>query len=134
MHDYIRHDSRSGFSLTELVAALAIFSIGVLSCVELYTVSFQTTSDSLDYTQAVFLAEGLLEENMMDDYLIADTDSGDFGETYPRHSWDIEIEELEQEGLLSIHLIVTWTARGVEKSYELVTLHADRSIFEAPSL
>lgn len=126
------YDPNQGFSLTELVAALAIFSVGVLACVELYTVSFRTTMDALDYTQAVFLAEGLLEETMMDDYLTASTDSGDFGTSYPRHFWDLEIEEMEQEGLLRIHLIVSWTARDVEKSYELTTLHADRSIFEAP--
>ena len=126
------YDPNQGFSLTELVAALAIFSVGVLACVELYTVSFRTTTDSLDYTQAVFLAEGLLEETMMDDYLTASTDSGDFGQGYPRHFWDLEIVEMEQEGLLRIHLVVTWTARDVQKSYELTTLHADRSIFEAP--
>ena len=127
-------NARSGFSLTELVAALAIFSVGVLSCVELYSVSFRTTMDSLDYTQAVFLAEGLLEETLMDDYLTAETDNGDFGRGYPRHSWDMEISELEQAGLLRIHLIVSWTARDVQKSYELITLQADRSIFEAPTL
>ena len=129
---HIRHDHKGGFSLIELVASLAIFSIGVLACVELYTVSFRTTSDSLDYTQAVFLAEGLLEETMMGDYLTASTDSGAFGGGYPRHFWELEIEETDQEGLLKIRLVVTWTARDVEKKYELTTLHADRDIFEAP--
>lgn len=132
MSVYIRRRPDGGFSLTELVASLAIFSIGVLGCVELYTVSFRTTSDSLDYTRAVILAEGLLEETMMDDYLTASTDSGDFGEYYPRHSWELEIEETDQEGLHRIHLLVVWTARGVEKNYELVTLHAERDIAGAP--
>lgn len=129
---HIRHDPNEGFSLIELVASMAIFSIGVLACVELYTVSFRSTSDALDYTQAVFLAEGLLEETMMEDYLTVSSDSGDFGKRYPRHSWELEVEETDQEGLLKIHLVVTWTARDVEKKYELTTLHADRDIVEVP--
>ena len=130
----IRYDRHAGFSLIELVASLAIFSIGVLACVELYTAAFRSTSDSLDYTQAVFLAEGLLEETMMDDFLMVSTDSGDFGTSYPRHFWELDVEETNQDGLLKIHLIVTWTARDIEKQYELTTLHADREIFGASLL
>ena len=125
-------NANAGFSLIELIASMTIFSIGVMACVELYSVSLRSTSDSLDYTQAVFLAEGLLEETMMEDYLFASTDSGDFGDGYPRHSWELEIEETSQDGLLKVYLVVTWTARNIEKKYELTTLHADRDIAEAP--
>ena len=125
----IQYESR-GFSLIELVAAMAIFSMGVLSCLELYSLSLRATTDSVLYTQAVFLGEGLMEETMAEGYLLAGTDSGDFGTTYPAHTWDMEISETEQTGLTKVSLTVHWTVRGTEKDYTLVSLCADRDISE----
>ena len=62
------------------------------------------------------------------------TDSGDFGDAYPAHSWELEIEEMNQEGLHKVRLVVLWTVRDLVKSYELTTLHGDRSIVGAPLL
>ena len=122
-----------GFSLTELVAAMTIFSVGVMACVELYTVSLRSTSDSLDYTKAVFLAQQRLEETLAEGSLTVSMDSGDFGEAYPHHTYEMEIEDADQDGLMMVHITVLWTARGVEKQYELTTLFADREVLEASS-
>ncbi|MCC6697307.1 MAG: prepilin-type N-terminal cleavage/methylation domain-containing protein [Candidatus Hydrogenedentes bacterium] len=122
---------REGFSLTELVAAMTIFSVGVMACVELYSVSLRSASDSLDYTQAVFLAQRILEDTLAEGALTASIDSGDFGEAYPRHSYEMEIEDADQDGLMLVHVTVMWTARNVEKQYELTTLYADREVLEA---
>lgn len=119
-----------GFSLIELVAAMAIFSMCVLACLELYSVSLRSAGDSVAYTQAVFLAQGAMEETLSDDYLIAGTDSGDFGANYPNHAWEVEIKETEQKGLMEVDLVVKWTARGKEKSYALITRCADRDVSE----
>ena len=102
-----------------------------MACVELYTVSLRSSSDSLDFAQAVMLAEGLLEETLADGYLIAETDSGDFGEAFPKHEWESEITETDLDTLMLVRIVVKWTARGVEKQYELTTLHADRSTTES---
>jgi prepilin-type N-terminal cleavage/methylation domain-containing protein len=122
---------RGGFSLTELVAAMTIFSIGVMACVELYSISLRSTSDSLDYTQAVFLAQQMVEETIAEGLLTASTDSGDFGDAFPRHSYELEIENADQDGLMMIRVIVLWTSRTTEKQYELTTLYADREVLEA---
>lgn len=122
--------TRGGFSLTELVAAMTIFSIGVMACVELYSISLRSTSDSLDYTQAVFLAQQMIEETMAEGTLLASTDSGDFGDAFPRHSYELEIENTDQDGLMAIRVVVNWTARNSEKQYELTTLYADREVLE----
>lgn len=123
--------TRGGFSLTELVAAMTIFSIGVMACVELYSISLRSTSDSLDYTQAVFLAQQMVEETIAEGMLTASTDSGDFGDAFPRHTYELEIENTDQDGLMMIRVIVLWTARNTEKQYELSTLYADREVLEA---
>jgi prepilin-type N-terminal cleavage/methylation domain-containing protein len=125
--------ARAGFSLVELVAAMAIFSMGVMACLELYSASLRTTTDAVLYTQAVFLAQGLMEETLADGYLIAGSDSGDFGTNYPDHTYEMEIEETEQTGLTQVTLVVQWTVRGKEKNYTLVSLCADRDIVEPVS-
>lgn len=122
-----RH-TRHGFSLLELVLAMGIFSMSVLACMELYSVSLQSAGDSVEYTQAVYLAQGLMEETMAESFLIATTDSGDFGDHYPKHSWSMEIKDTEQSGLMEINLIVQWTVRNKEKVYQVVSLCADREI------
>ncbi len=115
-----------GYSLLELVAALTIFSLGVVSALTLFTTCLQSTSASLGYTHAVLLAQGLMEETIAEGSLFAGTDSGDFGDGYRGHSWELEIEDTDQTGLMQLSLVVTWTERGREKHYRLSTLVAER--------
>jgi Tfp pilus assembly protein PilV len=115
-----------------MVAAMSIFSIGVMACVELYSISLRSTIDAQDHTQAVLLAQQVMEETLADGYLSATTDSDEFGEEHPRHSWELEITDTEQEGLMQVRVVVTWQARNGEKQYELVTLHADRDVTGTP--
>jgi general secretion pathway protein I len=120
-----------GFSLIELMAAMAIFSMSVLACLELYSVSLQSAGDSVAYTQAVFLAQGVMEETMAESYLLAGSNSGEFGPNYPEHAWEMVIEETDETGLMALELTVRWTVRGREKTYILATRYADRDISEA---
>ena len=116
-----------GFSLIELMAALTIFGVGVLGTLELFTVCLQSTSASVGYTQAMLLAQGRLEETIAEGYVVEGTDSGDFGSGYPRHAWELDVEETDQTGLMRVQIVVTWNERGREKQYALTTLVADRS-------
>lgn len=53
---------QSGFSLLELLVALAIFSVGLLSVAGLQTVSKQANFEALQRTTASQIAYGLLED------------------------------------------------------------------------
>ncbi len=119
-----------GFSLIEMLAALTIFGAGVLATLELFGVCLRSTSDSLDYTQAVLLAEGLMEETLAEGISYASTDSGDFGDDFPRYSWELEVTDTEQGGLREVVAIVKWRERGLEKEFRLTTLAADRDLAE----
>ncbi len=120
-----RHNM-AGFSLVEMVAALVIFSLAVLGTVEVFSACLHLTSVSLNYTHAVMLAQKLMEETIAEEYFIAASDSGDFGEEYSGHSWQREVEESDTPGLYQIEVVVTWTERGREKEYALTTLVAER--------
>jgi hypothetical protein len=107
---------------------MGIFSMTVLACMELYSISLQSAGDSVEYTQAVYLAQGKMEETLTEDYLYATTENGDFGEKFPKHQWEMEIRETDQSGLSEIEVVVHWTARNKERTYQIVSLHADRDV------
>ena len=57
-----KHTSQSGFSLLELLVALTIFSVGLLSVVGLQTVSKRANFEAVQRTTASQIAYGLLED------------------------------------------------------------------------
>ncbi|MGO8704531.1 MAG: prepilin-type N-terminal cleavage/methylation domain-containing protein [Candidatus Brocadiia bacterium] len=121
------HASRErGFSLVEMLAALIIFSLGVMAVLEVITTSVRSTTATVGYTEAVFLAQQRIEETIATEALAPKTDSGDFGEAYPRHAWKREVEELDPGQLYRIRVDVTWNERGSERQYTLTTLSANR--------
>lgn len=117
---------RRAFSLVEMMAALIIFSIGVLAVLEVIATSLRSTTATLGYTQAVFLAQQQLEEALLDAPLSAGSESGEFGSAFPNHSWKKEIEEVEAQKLYSVRVDVTWRERGRDRRYSLTTLAAGR--------
>lgn len=116
----------NGYSLIELTAALSIFGFGVIGAMELFAVSTQATTTSLNYTQAIFLAEGVLEETIAEGSFIDSTNNGAFGNNYPNHAWETTIEETNQLGLFTIQATVKWAEKGKQKQYTLTTLAADQ--------
>jgi hypothetical protein len=121
-----RRARSTGYSLLELVLAVAIFSMGVVAVLELFATCLHASSVSLAYTQAVYLAQGLMEDELAEGVFDDRSDSGDFGENYPLHSWSYDVEETEKLGLYKFHVVVNWKERGVTKEFELSTLVADR--------
>jgi Tfp pilus assembly protein PilV len=113
--------------LVELTAAMTIFGFGVMGAMELFMVSTQATTTSLYYTQAVYLAEGILEETIANEPLLAGTDNGSFSSKYPGHRWTTAIEETRRLGLYTVTATVTWTEKGKEKEFVLTTLVSERS-------
>lgn len=116
-----------GYSLLELVLAISIFSVGVVGAMELFGGGLRSSAASSDYTQAVFLAQGLVEGTLAEGFFTADSDSGDFGADHPKHSWTLDVEETDTEGLYAVTATVTWQEAGVDKAYTLTTLAAERS-------
>ena len=116
----------TGFSLVEMVAALIIFSVGVVATLEVLTVCLRSAGTSRNYTRAVFLAQGLIEETVAEDDLVTGEDSGEFGEGFPDASWTREITDTDTTGLYQIRVSITWPERGKERAFELTTFAAER--------
>ena len=118
--------SLAGFSLVEMLAALGIFSLGVVATLQVFTVCLRSTGISRDYTRASFLAQELMEEALAEGNFTVGQESGDLSDVFPGATWTREVSETETAGLYSVRVSVLWSERGRERVFELTTLAAER--------
>lgn len=111
--------------MIEVTAALAMFSVGIVALMVVFSTALQSTSASLGYTHAVLLAQKIMEETIAEQNFLMTTDTGGFS-GFPRHAWTRELEETEQDGLYRLEVSITWDERGREKEFALTTQVADR--------
>ncbi|MCD6287531.1 MAG: type II secretion system protein, partial [Candidatus Hydrogenedentes bacterium] len=114
-------------SLVEVMVALSVFSIGVLGTMELFSTCLHSTSDSLGYTEAVYIAQQVIEETIAEGNLTAETDSGEYQAANKTFSWTLTVEDSDISGLVKVAVAVTWTERAAEKNYTLTTLVAENN-------
>jgi general secretion pathway protein I len=89
--------SFSGFTLLEVMVALAILSIALTSIYRLHGQTMDISGRARFYSQAPLLAQGKLSEIERDGIEEARGDSGDFGEIYPDYRWAVSVEEVQSE-------------------------------------
>lgn len=113
-----------GFTLLEVMIALAILGIGFALAMELLATGVRSVKTSEEYTQAVLLAHQKMAE-------IADTTplkgSAEQGESSRGLRWSSELQALPQDEALPAQLYrvrvrVTWPGRRGEKSLDLYSL------------
>ena len=113
-----------GFTLLEVIVALAILGIGFALAMELLAAGVRSAKASEDYTQAVLLARQKMAEVAVMRNLTGSADTGEFGGGF---RWASEVQPLEQEEelpgrLYSVRVRVSWLSRRGEKSVDLRTL------------
>jgi general secretion pathway protein I len=113
-----------GFTLLEVIVALAILGIGFALAMELLAAGVRSAKASEDYTQAVLLARQKMAEVAVTRNLTGSAETGEFGGGF---RWASEVQPLEQEEelpgrLYSVQVRVTWPSRRGEKSVNLQTL------------
>jgi general secretion pathway protein I len=88
-----------GFTLLEVMIALAVMSIVLVSVYRMHSQSLTMNTAARFYTLAPLLAQNKMAEL---ENLSADgfpDDSGDFGEQYPGYSWRTSLAEVSSEVL-----------------------------------
>ena len=107
-----------GFTLLEVLIAMAIMAI-VLAGV--YRMQFQTlsmTAASRFYTEAPLLAQDKLSQLEANPSELIGGDSGDFGEQFPGYSWKVSTQEVSSE-------ILGETARDLKRIDLTVSLNGN---------
>ena len=118
-------NKEAGFSLIEVLVALAILTISLTSVYRLQSVTFTMSADARFYTLAPELAQERLAAIEREGFKNATDASGDFGQAFPGYGWSVRIEEVESDLIKSEkqHLtrIDVTIDQNKERSYDLRT-------------
>lgn len=88
-----------GFTLLEVMVALAIMSIVLVSVYRMHSQSISMNAAARFYTQAPLLAQHKLAELETESAKDLSGDSGDFGDDFPGYSWQVAVNEVSSEAL-----------------------------------
>lgn len=90
---------KKGFTLLEVITAVLIMSIVLVSVYKLHSQSIVMNTEARFYTQAPMLAQGKLAEleTSTEDEIAGD--SGEFGENFPGYTWSATVDSVDIEAL-----------------------------------
>ena len=91
--------SASGFTLLEVMVAMAIMAIVLVSVYRMHSQTLTMNAAARFYTQAPMLAQSKLAQLVADSSGIIAGDSGDFGDKFPGYTWSIATDEVSSEAL-----------------------------------
>jgi general secretion pathway protein I len=121
----MKHQKCRGFTLIEVLVAIAILTIALTSIYRLQSDTFRMSADARFYAMAPLLAQQQLSTLERQGLSNATDGSGDFGQEYPGYQWAVRIEDATadliknpQQHLIRIDVVVTGDAH---MSYELRT-------------
>lgn len=89
--------SSFGFTLLEVMVALAVMSIVLVSVYRMHSQSLAMNTAARFYTQAPMLAQSKMVEIEVLSSSVFPEDSGDFGEQFPGYGWQASITDVTSE-------------------------------------
>ncbi|MBN1828105.1 MAG: type II secretion system minor pseudopilin GspI [Deltaproteobacteria bacterium] len=98
---------RSGFTLLEVVIALAIMAIVLVAVFHSQAQSLAMTAEARFQTMAAMLAQGKLAEIEATPSLSLGEEQGDFGDDHPGYRWKTVVAATMDERLRLIEVAVT---------------------------
>ena len=112
--------SMRGFTLMEVMIAMAVLAIALVAVFQSQSQSISMAGDSRFLTTASLLAQSRMVEIDAADPRDVKAGNGDFGEDFPDYRWQVEIGDTEIEVLKKISLTVTNSRMVVRNSYRLI--------------
>jgi general secretion pathway protein I len=89
----------AGFTLLEVLIAMAIMAIVLVSVYRLQSQTLTMTTANRFYTQAPMLAQSKLAQLEANPSETIAGESGDFGEKFPGYHWSVATEDVSAEAL-----------------------------------
>ncbi len=109
-----------GFTLLEVMIAMAILAITLVTVYQSQSQSISMASSSRFLTTASLLAQGRMAEADAAEPLALVSADGNFGDDYPGYTWRLEVSAVEELPLLKrIVLTVTQGRMTTRNTYRL---------------
>ncbi len=124
-----RISHRKGFSLLELVIAIAVLAIGLVGVLQIFPVGLRASRRAGMATKAAFLGQNKLEELKTAgfDAITELPPKIPLSGTEDEFEWEISIDEVDLDGLESddeirkVTVTVDWTERNKTRSKDFIT-------------
>ncbi|MBA4423163.1 MAG: hypothetical protein C0390_08705 [Syntrophus sp. (in: bacteria)] len=114
---------REGFTLLEVMIAMAILAIALVSVYQSQSQSLSMASDSRFLTTASLLAQGRMAEIDAASPLQMANGKGDFGEAFPDYKWEMEVGDVEEIPLLKRIVLTVTNSRMTKRNTYHLTLY-----------
>lgn len=96
-----------GFTLLEVMIAMAILAIALVAVFSSQAQSISMTADSRFTTTATLLAQSKMVECEATALRDIGSNSGDFGSDFPDYVWRVEVKDMDRDLLKKIEVTVT---------------------------
>jgi general secretion pathway protein I len=116
----VKVNSSSGFTLLEVMLAMAILAIALVAVFQLQSQSISMVCQARFATTASLLAQSKMAEVATMDQGEINADSGDFGGDFPDYSWKVDLTETQVENAKKIEVTVTNERMTTNNSHRLV--------------
>jgi general secretion pathway protein I len=97
----------NGFTLIEVLFAMAILAIGLVAIFHSQSQSISMSTDSRFMTTAALLAQSKMVEVESRSSFSNQSESGDFGTDYPQYTWHLEISDTKLLQFKKIEITIT---------------------------
>jgi len=115
----VKVNSSSGFTLLEVMIAMAILAIALVAVFQSQSQSISMAGQARFATTASLLAQSKMAEVETMDPGEINADSGDFGDDFPDYSWKVDVTETQVENVKKIEVTVTNERMTLNNSYRL---------------
>jgi len=103
----VRQSKAKGFTLMEVMIAMAILAIALMAVFQLQSQSISMSTDSRFVTTAALLAQSKMVEVEADTALVNRKEDGDFGHDYPQYTWHLEVGDTQLPLIKKIEVTVS---------------------------
>ena len=110
---------RSGLTLLEMIAALAILTIGIAGVLHAFSSSMAAARAAESYSTAAIMANQVAAELERQTDISPGPVSGGFEDT-DKYTWNATVEGPDSNGFMRTTISVLWDLNGIPKHFDMV--------------
>ena len=121
----ILNRSDRGFTLLEVMVALAIIATALVTLLGTHLMSLNLAHRHKEQTMATMLARQKMEELLTTSFDSLASEAGDFGSEHPGCKWEFEVEDADIDNLKKVKILI----KLPDSDFELETF-VSRTVIE----